>query len=96
MPNTSPIYWVYMDLYKLYEENKDCWVTRTFKIFQEFSKLSGLDFEQFKSKSKSVIKKKLKLFLRDDYDMYEEKWIRELDLCTAENNKKLRTYKVSN
>ncbi len=68
MPDTSPIHWVYMDLYKLYEENKDCWVTRTFKIFQEFSKLSGLDFEQFKSKSKSVANKKLKLFLRGDYE----------------------------
>ncbi len=31
------------------------------------------------------------MLLRDDY---EEKWIGELDLCTAENNKNLRTYKV--
>ena len=34
--------------------------------------------------------KTLKLYLKDDY---AEKWSVELGLCTAENNKKLKTYK---
>ena len=91
MPSTSPIYWVYQDLYKLYQENKDCWVTRAFGLFQEFSELSGIEFDEFRNKSKLKMKKMLKLYMRSDY---EEKWSGELALCTEENNKKLRTYKI--
>ena len=40
--------------------------------------------------SKSQVKKSLKLYLKDNY---VEKWSAELSACTAENNKKLRTYK---
>ncbi len=91
MPEDSPVHWIYKDLYKLYEEDKDCWVTRTFKIFDEFSKLSGLDFAQFCKNSKLAVKRMVKFNFRDDF---EEQWAGELELCTADNRKKLRTYKT--
>ncbi len=90
MPSNSPIHWVYQDLYKIFQEDGDCWVTRAFGIFQDFSNRSGLKFDSFKSKPKLQIKKLLKLHLRDEY---EEKWSGELELCTVDSNKKLRTYK---
>ncbi len=85
MPSNSPIHWVYQELFKLSQENKDCWVTRAFKIFEDFSKLSGLKFDNFRKKSKLQVKKLLKFHLQDEY---EEKWSGELDLCNEENNKK--------
>ncbi len=90
MPSTSPVHWVYKVLYKLFQENKDCWVTRAFGLFREFSELSGLKFDQFSNQSKLQVKKLLKRYF---YDNYEDKWSGELELCTEENNKKLRTYK---
>ena len=90
MPSNSPIHWVYQELFRLSQENKDCWVTRAFKLFEEFSKRSGLKFDKFQNKSKLQVKKLLKLHFQD---AYEEKWSGELDLCNEENNKKLRTYK---
>ncbi len=66
------------------------WVSRAFEIFQEFSNRSGLKFDDFKNKPKVQIKKILKRHLRDEY---EDKWSGELDLCTVDSNKKLRTYK---
>ncbi len=90
MPSNFPIHWVYQELFRLSQENKDCWVTRAFKLFEEFSKRSGLKFDKFQNKSKLQVKKLLKLHFQDEY---EEKWSGELDLCNEENNKKLRTYK---
>ncbi len=91
MQEDSPVYWVYKDLYKLYEENKDCWVTRAFKIFQEYSEFTRIDFPKFCKIKKSTMKRELKLVFPDEY---EEKWADELALCTAESGRKLRTYKT--
>ena len=65
-------------------------VTSAFELFQKFSELSGFNFDQFQNMSKFQVKKKLKLHFRGDY---EDKWSGELQLCTAENNKKLKSYK---
>ncbi len=89
MPSNCPVHWVYQDLYSLYQKNYDCWVTRAFGLFGEFSKRSGIKFDNFKTKPKLQVKKLLKRHLLDEY---EEKWSGELHLCNAENNKKLRTY----
>ena len=90
MPTTSPVYWIYNELYKIFQENNDCWVTQAFALFQEFNNLSYIGFDEFKNMWKLQVKKTLKLYLKDDY---AEKWSAELGLCTSENNKKLRTHK---
>ncbi len=60
MPSYSPIYWVYQELFRLSNENKECWVTRAFKLFGDFSKRSGIKFDNFQNKSKLQVKKMLK------------------------------------
>ncbi len=57
MPSTSPVYWVYKELYKIFEDNNDCWVTRAFSLFEEFNNLSDIGFDQFKNMSKLQVKK---------------------------------------
>ncbi len=87
LPSHSIVKKVFAKVQFLHECGFSTWVTKCMRLYNDFESVYDINFEQFTSLSKNVVKSKLKQY---ELQRFAEKWNNDIDAITKD--KKLRTY----